>query len=97
MILSYLEKKDWFIHKAFVYGRTRSFSLLGSSLSSFISIIFILNIPATRWIFLITIVPYILDFFLIYSYPSYLNEKKINNFKFVEFVISDLALAARFF
>ncbi|MEA3422756.1 MAG: MFS transporter [Bacillota bacterium] len=85
MILAYLERNDWFSHKAFVYGRTRSFSLLGSSLSSFVSIIFILSLPATRWIFIITIVPYILDFFLIYSYPSYLNEKKINTFNLIEF------------
>ena len=85
MILTYLERNDWFSHKTFVYGRTRSFSLLGSSISSFISIIFILSLPATRWIFLITIIPYILDFFLIYSYPSYLNEKKINTFNLIEF------------
>lgn len=86
MILAYLDKKNWFKFKTFVYGRTRSFSLLGSSLSSFVSIIIILNIPATKWIFLVTIIPYLLDFLLIYSYPEYLNEKKINTFKIIEFM-----------
>ena len=38
MIYSYLEQKGWFEHKTFVYGRTRSFSLIGSSISAFISI-----------------------------------------------------------
>lgn len=74
MIYSYLEEKNWFKHKAFVYGRTRSFSLIGSSISAFISIILILNLPSTRWIFLICIVPYILDFLLIWSYPDALDE-----------------------
>jgi MFS family permease len=34
MIYSYLERKNWFEYKAFVYGRTRSFSLIGSSVSA---------------------------------------------------------------
>lgn len=51
MILTYLEKKDWFSYKTYVYGRTRSYSLIGSSISSFLSIILIITLPATRWIF----------------------------------------------
>jgi MFS family permease len=75
MILSYLEQNNWFEHKAFVYGRTRSFSLFGSSISSFLSVLIIINLPATRWIFLITTIPYVLDFILIWSYPESLNER----------------------
>lgn len=85
IILTYLESKDWFVHKTFVYGRTRSFSLLGTSLSSFVSILFIINLPATRWIFLVTTIPYVIDFFLIYSYPNIFNEKAISKLKFREF------------
>ncbi|BEP27804.1 MFS transporter [Helicovermis profundi] len=85
MIYSYLERKDWFHHKTYVYGRTRSFSLLGSSLSAFVSIIFVFNIPSLRWIFLICILPYIADFFLIFSYPNYLNEKVKNEFNLSDF------------
>ncbi|MDD2592000.1 MAG: MFS transporter [Erysipelotrichaceae bacterium] len=75
MILSYLEQKGWFDHKGFVYGRTRSYSLLGSALSAFLSIIFVLQLPALKWVFAISIVPYILDFILIASYPNSLNER----------------------
>lgn len=73
MILSYLEQKNWYSHKNFVYGNTRSYSLLGSSISSFVSIIFILQLPAMRWIFIVSTIPYILDFLLILSYPSSLD------------------------
>ena len=76
MILAYLEKKGWFKHKGYVYGRTRSYSLLGSSISAFLSILLVLNLPGLRWIFLIAVIPYIADFILIATYPSYLDEKK---------------------
>lgn len=75
MILSYLEHKGWYEHKGFVYGRTRSFSLIGSSVSAFLSIVFVLNLPALKWIFLLSIIPYVLDFILIATYPAYLNER----------------------
>lgn len=75
MILSYLEHRGWYEHKGFVYGRTRSFSLIGSSLSAFLSIVFVLKLPALKWIFLLSIVPYVLDFILIATYPAYLNER----------------------
>ncbi len=88
MIYSYLERKGWFSEKAFVYGRTRSFSLLGSAVSAFLSIVFVLNIPAMKWIFIITIVPYILDFLLVLSYPDYLDEKIKSKFSFKEFIKS---------
>ncbi|MBN2260905.1 MAG: MFS transporter [Clostridiales bacterium] len=86
MILAYLERRNWFELKSFVYSRTRSFSLIGSSISSFLSILLIINIPSTRWIFLMTIVPYLLDFFLILSYPNYLNEQIVSKFNFIEFI-----------
>lgn len=76
MIYTYLEKKDWFAEKTFVYGRTRSFSMLGSAVSALFSIIIILSLPSIRWIFLFCIAPYLMNFFLILSYPSYLNYKQ---------------------
>lgn len=86
IIYSYLEYKGWFDHKTFVYGRTRSFSLVGTSLSAFFSIFLVLNIPEMKWIFILTIIPYVLDFLLIASYPSYLNEKSGAEFSFKKFV-----------
>lgn len=79
MILEYLEHKNWYKYKGFVYGRTRSYSLLGSSLSAFISIVLVLNLPSLKWIFLIAIIPYILDFLLILSYPNFLDITHRNN------------------
>jgi len=91
MIYSYLERKNWFMHKTYVYGRTRSFSLLGSSISAFISIIFVLNIPSLRWVFLLSILPYILDFILISSYPNYLDERRKNDFNFKYFFTESIS------
>ncbi len=76
MIYGYLEKKNWFDQKTFIYGRTRSFSLIGSSISALLSIIFVLNLPSLRGLFLIGIIPYLLDFILIASYPDYLDERR---------------------
>ncbi|MGB3367241.1 MAG: MFS transporter [Acidaminobacteraceae bacterium] len=81
MIISYLEEKNWDSEKTFVYGRTRSFSLLGSAISSLVSIILVLSIPNLRYLFLIAVIPYIADFLLIMSYPDSLDGasgKKIN-------------------
>lgn len=79
IILSYLEEKGWEAHKTYVYGRTRSFSLMGSSLSAFMSILFVLNLPVLKWIFLISILPFLIDFILVASYPERLNEKQVIN------------------
>jgi MFS family permease len=75
MIFTYLEKMNWQSEKSFVYGKTRSSSLTGSALSSLIGILIILNIPSSSYIFLASTIPYILDFILILSYPSYLDVK----------------------
>ncbi|MGD9706821.1 MAG: MFS transporter [Candidatus Delongbacteria bacterium] len=86
MIYTYLEHKNWFAHKNFVYGRTRSFSMLGSALSSVLSVIFLFKTDAIRSLFLISVMPYILDMFLIMSYPSYLDEGAKKSFSFTEFI-----------
>lgn len=86
MIYSYLERKGWFHEKTYVYGRTRSFSLIGSSLSAFISIIFVLQLPSLRWVFLVCTIPYILDFLLIWSYPAFLDERQETRFSFSSFL-----------
>lgn len=90
MIYTYLEQKNWFKYKTFVYGRTRSFSLIGSSISAFLSIILILNLPKERWIFLICIIPYILDFLLIWSYPDTLDERKKSKLDISSFFIESI-------
>ncbi len=75
MIYEYLDQKNQFHLKNKVYGYTRSYSKMGSALSSFVSIIIILNLDQYRKIFIFSVVPYIIDFLLINSYPESLNEK----------------------
>ncbi|MBI9043824.1 MAG: MFS transporter [Anaerolineaceae bacterium] len=86
MIMQYLQKKDWFAYKSLVYGRTRSYSLIGSAISSIISIFIIFVLPDLRWVFLISILPYSFDFLLIMSYPDYLNQRKAVAFEFKDFL-----------
>lgn len=85
MIYTYLEQKDWFSYKSFVYGRTRSFSLIGSSVSAFLSIIFVLQLNNLRGLFILCVIPYILDFILISTYPDNLNERFETEFSFNKF------------
>lgn len=86
IIMSYLEEKDWFSYKNFVYSRTRSFSLIGSSISSFVSIVFLLSFNNLRLLFLLCIVPYIVDFILIAGYPKRFNERHASKFSFKGFL-----------
>ncbi len=74
MIYTYLEQKGWEKHKTYVYGKTRSRSLIGSAISSTLGIIIILSVPNSRYIFLASTVPYIIDFFLVVSYPKSLDK-----------------------
>ena len=74
MILLYLEKNNWFQHRGYVYGKTRSYSLLAAALSALLSVIFVLYVPDLRWVFILTIIPYVFDFILILTYPNYMNE-----------------------
>jgi MFS family permease len=74
MEMQWMERNGILKYKSYVYGTTRSYSLYGSAISSVLAIIFILSIPANRWIFILTIIPYIFDFILISTYPNYMNE-----------------------
>lgn len=90
MIYTYLDQKSWFDYKTFVYGRTRSFSLLGGAMSSFMSIAFILNLPSARWIFALSIIPYMLDFILILTYPDSLDEKRVHEWHWKDFLTENV-------
>jgi MFS family permease len=99
MEMQWMERNGILKYKSYVYGTTRSYSLYGSAISSLLAIIFILNIPANRWIFLLTIIPYIIDFFLISTYPNYMNEHSpkeenywkdfVSAFRGLKIIISD--------
>ncbi len=73
MILSYLEIKGITHLKVEYYGYTRSYSQLGSALSSLIAMVLVFYSGAYRIVFLASIVPYILELFLMVSYPKELD------------------------
>ncbi|MCK4524657.1 MFS transporter [candidate division WOR-3 bacterium] len=80
IILSYLNHKNIMDKKTIVYGFTRSFSLIGSSISAVLSVIIVIFAPSLRWIFICSVIPYLLDFILVLTYPSYLNNKIAHSF-----------------
>ncbi len=73
MILSYLERNNLLHLKTQFYGRTRSWSQMGSALSSLLAIGIILWGKQYRLLFLISALPYSLDLLNLLSYPNYLN------------------------
>lgn len=73
MIYTYLDHMGWQKQKTFVYGRTRSYSLIGSAISSVLGIILVISLPKTGYLFLLSAIPYLLDFILILTYPAYLD------------------------
>ncbi|MCF7926937.1 MAG: MFS transporter [Candidatus Izimaplasma sp.] len=87
MIMAYLKKHNMKESKSQVYGLTRSYSLIGSFISSLLSIAFLLYLKEIRFLFLIAIVPYALDFFLILSYPNYINQRRDTQFKLKKFFL----------
>jgi hypothetical protein len=76
MIIGWLEIQKLSDFKTFTYGRTRSFSLLGSAVSAPLAAVMMIYTPAKYQaiIFLFSAIPYVLDFLLIWSYPAYMNE-----------------------
>ncbi len=92
MIITYLKQHNWEHEKVYYYGHTRSYSQLGSALSSLIAagIVFISGEYET--IFLCATIPYLLDLLLVASYPKSLdqNTNKTGTLNFKELVASTL-------
>ena len=76
MIMAFLDQHDIKDSKTKVYGLTRSYSLIGSMIASLVSIILVLWLPEIRYLFLVAIIPYLIDLILIISYPKSLNERR---------------------
>ncbi|MFW5794123.1 MAG: MFS transporter [Bacillota bacterium] len=87
MIMQFLEVENIEEPKSEVYGKTRSMSLIGSTVMSIISILLILWVEGQyQYLFLIAIVPYTLDLLMIITYPKYMNYKKEKQFKIKQFL-----------
>lgn len=73
MIFEYLKRKGWSDLKTDYYGHTRSWSQAGSALSSLLAAAVIVFSGNYSTVFLLSIIPYIIGFILLASYPKYLN------------------------
>lgn len=90
MIMQYLDENELKESKAQVYGLTRSYSNIGSAISSVAGIVLILVTPDLSYLFLVAIIPYILDLLLILSYPNYLNHRVETSFKLKGFFMESI-------
>jgi len=75
MIYDYLKINGWSEYKVDYYGQTRSWSQKGSAISSLIAGAVIFISGNYRWVFIISLIPAILDLLLIASYPRALDGK----------------------
>lgn len=75
MIMDYLKLNDMEGQAANYYGHTRSWSQKGSALSALVAGVIVLYGGSYESIFLYSILPYVLNFILILSYPSALNRQ----------------------
>jgi len=75
MIFDWLRQNNRLNEKTMVYGYTRSWSKYGSALAVIVSSAIVILTKDYRWIFLLSIVPYIAGLWNLASYPDYLNNR----------------------
>jgi MFS family permease len=73
MIFEYLKINNWKDQKVHYYGHTRSWSQMGSALSSLIAAGIVFYSGSFQVIFLYSTIPYVLDLVLMISYPKVLD------------------------
>jgi MFS family permease len=73
MIFEYLKIKGWKDQKVHYYGHTRSWSQMGSALSSLIAAGIVFYTGSFKVIFIYSTIPYVLDLLLMVSYPKELD------------------------
>lgn len=75
MIFDYLKVNNWSQFKIGYYGHTRSWSQTGSAVSALIAAAIVYISGNYKIIFIASVIPYIADMLLVYSYPSFLDGK----------------------
>ncbi len=80
MIFEYLKIKKMEHFKVHYYGHTRSWSQFGSAISSLIAALIVLYSGNYSSVFLFSVIPYVIDLFLMISYPKEL-DGSIKNFE----------------
>jgi MFS family permease len=78
MIMEYLTIQGWYDYKIDYYGHTRAWSQRGSAISALVAGFLVFLEGTYQNIFLYSIIPYILNFFLVLSYPKELNIKNFS-------------------
>lgn len=86
MIMDYLKLNQWEAHKVEYYGGTRSWSQKGSAMSALFAGAMVFYTGNYRIVYLLSVVPYVLNFINILTYPKELNHtakkrKVAKNFK----------------
>ncbi len=76
MIFDYLRLNGWEDQKTYYYGHTRAWSQRGAAVSALIAALLVFYQGSYASIFLFTIIPYVLNVFLILSYPKNLDGKR---------------------
>lgn len=78
MIMDYLSQQGWQASKIEYYGHTRSWSQRGSAISSVLAGLIVLYTGNYKYIFMASMIPYLLNIVLISSYPNALNLSKLH-------------------
>ncbi|MCB0632334.1 MAG: MFS transporter [Saprospiraceae bacterium] len=78
MIFTYLKMQGWADQKVHYYGYTRSWSQRGSAVSSLLAALVVIFSHNYTSVFLLSIIPYLLDMALIWSYPKALDGARVN-------------------
>ncbi|MGC9453931.1 MAG: MFS transporter [Phycisphaerae bacterium] len=73
IIFAWLDREGRADQKTSVYGFTRSWSKLGSALSVIIAAGLVFWLEEYRWVFLLSIVPYVANIVNFLTYPAYLD------------------------
>ncbi len=73
MIMDYLKMNHWEGQNINYYGHTRSWSQVGSAISSLAAGVIVFYSGTYQTIFLYSIIPYLFNLLLIFSYPKELN------------------------
>ncbi len=73
MIIHYLKVNGWSDQKTDYYGHTRSWSQRGSAVSSLAAGVIVFYSGNYQMVFLASVIPYLLDMILVWSYPRWLD------------------------
>ncbi|PKP47125.1 MAG: MFS transporter [Bacteroidetes bacterium HGW-Bacteroidetes-11] len=86
MIFEYLKINGWQDQKVHYYGHTRSWSQKGSAVSAVLAAAIVFISSDYRYVFLFSLIPYLIDLWLLSTYPKVLDGRRVgfNKGKIIE-------------